>query len=213
MGALGKTLVQTFVSAGFNVALPVRGETPGTNMSGIAFSDKCDLTDEEQTKKFFFNVRENIGDVDILINAAGGYLGGKTIEEGGVADIEKMFRLNFLTAYLASSQVLRSMKERKFGRIINIAAKAGLYPSAGRGAYAVSKRAVITLTQVIAEETRGTGVTCNAIAPFILRTKENEDSMPGSDQSLWVTPQEIASIVMYLSSAEAGFINGAVIPA
>lgn len=88
---------------------------------------------------------------------------------------------------------------------------AGLNPSAGRGAYGISKAGVAVLTQIIADEVKGTGITANAIAPSIIATEANIRSSPGEDYSKWVQPSEIAELILYLCSDAARSVNGAVI--
>jgi NAD(P)-dependent dehydrogenase (short-subunit alcohol dehydrogenase family) len=89
---------------------------------------------------------------------------------------------------------------------------AALRPSAGRAPYAVSKGGVVTLTQTLAEELKGTGITANAIAPSIIKTQANSESMPDADSSRWVTPEEIAELMLALCSESGRSVNGACIP-
>jgi NAD(P)-dependent dehydrogenase (short-subunit alcohol dehydrogenase family) len=97
------------------------------------------------------------------------------------------------------------------GRIVNIAAMPALVPSTKRAAYAVSKRGVAALTELIAEETKATGITCNAIAPSIILTEANVRAMPGADAAKWVKPEEIAKLILFLCSSDARPISGNVI--
>ncbi len=122
-----------------------------------------------------------------------------------------MLTANLKTAFLMCSAVLPFMRDAKHGRIISIAAMAALAPAASRGAYAIAKRGVITLTETIAEEVKGTGITANAIAPSIIVTPANRASMPAADVSRWVTPEEIAAIVLFLCSDDARSVSGNVL--
>jgi NAD(P)-dependent dehydrogenase (short-subunit alcohol dehydrogenase family) len=79
-------------------------------------------------------------------------------------------------------------------------------------AYAVSKRAVITLTETQAEEMRGSGVTINAIVPSIIDTPANRAGMPTADTSRWPAPDQVARVVLFLASGDAALISGAAIP-
>jgi NAD(P)-dependent dehydrogenase (short-subunit alcohol dehydrogenase family) len=103
---------------------------------------------------------------------------------------------------------LPSMRDRGFGRIITIGAMPALKPTAKRGPYQVSKRAVITLTESIAEEVKGTGITANAIVPSTIITPENVESMPDADRSKWVSPEEIVALAAFLCTPEARSVNG-----
>jgi len=95
-----------------------------------------------------------------------------------------------------------------FGRIVNIAAMPALLPAPRRGAYTVSKAGIVTLTEVIHQEVKGSAITVNAIAPSILLTEANRASMPGADTSKWVPLSEVASLILYLCSDEARSVSG-----
>jgi NAD(P)-dependent dehydrogenase (short-subunit alcohol dehydrogenase family) len=122
-----------------------------------------------------------------------------------------MMDLNLKSAFLCTREALKIMSRKGSGRIVNISAMAGLNPSAGRGAYCISKASVATLTRITAEEVKGTGITVNALAPSIIVTEANVRSSPGEDYSKWVKPEEVAELILYLCSEPARSINGAVI--
>jgi NAD(P)-dependent dehydrogenase (short-subunit alcohol dehydrogenase family) len=149
--------------------------------------------------------------VGILVNCAGGYAGGEKIGEVSAATFEEMITANLRTAFLMSGAVLPLMRGAKRGRIISIAALAALSPAPSRGAYAIAKRGVVTLTETIAEEVKGSGITANAIAPGVILTPANCASIPSADTSRWVTPEEIAALVLFLCSEDARSVNGNVI--
>jgi NAD(P)-dependent dehydrogenase (short-subunit alcohol dehydrogenase family) len=100
------------------------------------------------------------------------------------------------------------MRERSFGRIITIGAMPALRPTAKRGPYQISKRALITLTETVAEEVKGSGITANCIIPSTILTQDNVESMPDADRSKWVTPEEIVALAAYLCTADARSVNG-----
>lgn len=217
-GTLGRICAERLFDESLNVAIPATSERSLIGISGKLkespgrfLGEIADLTNEEQVAAFVTHTVEKFGGVDYLVNCAGGYLGGSTIDEVSVDDWEGILRLNLRTAFLMCRAVLKLMKPRRFGRIVNIAASAALAPGVKRGPYAVSKRGVITLTETIAEETKGMGITANAIAPSIIVTDANKESMPDADYSKWVTPEEIANLVVYLLSDEAKSMSGNVI--
>lgn len=219
-GALGLHVSRRFLQEGARVALPVRpGSTPAQlpddlrKAGSAVFIGDADLEREDQVRAFVAKAAAALGPVDILINAAGGYTGGEPIGNVSADTLDRMLSLNLKTAFHACGAVLPSMRERNTGRIITIAAKTALVPAANRGPYAIAKRAVVTLTETIAEEVKGTGITANAIAPAIIVTPANLASMPGAATSGWVTPGELASLMVFLCSDEAKSINGATIRA
>ncbi|MBP1691857.1 MAG: 3-oxoacyl-[acyl-carrier-protein] reductase, partial [Bacteroidetes bacterium] len=75
-----------------------------------------------------------------------------------------------------------------------------------------SKRGILTLMEVLAEELKGTGVTANAVAPSVIDTPANRLSMPDADWKRWIRPEDMASIILYLCSPGAREINGATLP-
>lgn len=217
-GALGSECVKHLLELNLNVAIPYASEQSLSKASasvkhgsGNILTHKTDLSRENEVKGFVAAVIERFGSVEYLINTAGGYAGGTTIDQVTFDDWEGMIRKNAQTAFLICREVVREMLQKRFGRIVNIAAMPALTPSAGKGPYAISKRAVVTLTETIAEETRGRGITANAIAPSIILTEANRQSMPTADISKWVTPQEIAQLAIYLCSDEARSVSGNVV--
>jgi len=215
-GALGSVCAEHLSNVGLNIAIPYHSEKSLADIPKSVPKDrlltlKTDLTVENQVDTFITQVVKKFGSVDYLVNTAGGYAGGKTIDEVSLEEWDGIMKLNSLSAFLVCRGALRVMRKQNFGRIINIASMAALEPGAKKGPYTVSKRAVVTLTETIAEETKGTGVTANAIAPSIIVTDPNKKSMPKADFSKWVTPHEIAQLILYLCSDEAKSVSGNVI--
>ena len=214
-GALGRVCVGRLFDIGLNIGIPHTSEKSldripdrvSKNTSRL-LTAVANLTLEDQVGSFVDQVVQKFGSVEYLVNTAGGYLGGHTIDEVSGGDWEGIMALNMKTTFLMSRSVLKIMKRRSFGRIVNMAAMAALSSGAKKGAYAISKRGVITLTETIADETKGTGITANAIAPSIILTEANRQSMPSANYSSWVTPEEIADLVIYLCSDEAKSISG-----
>lgn len=217
-GALGRVCVEQLLEVNLKVAIPYRSEKPPSSTSATlpryasnVLAVQADLTEENQVTRFVSEAVRTFGSVDYLINTAGGYTGGSTIDQVTIEDWENIMRMNARTAFLICRGVLLEMGKRSFGRIVNIAAMPALSPGARKGPYAVSKRAVVTLTETIAEETKGKGITANAIAPSTILTESNRRSMPDADFSRWVTPLDIAHLALYLCSDEARSISGNVI--
>jgi NAD(P)-dependent dehydrogenase (short-subunit alcohol dehydrogenase family) len=172
---------------------------------------KADVTNEEEVKSAFKAALAKFGTIDFLVNIAGGYMGKTPISELQLKDWDFMMNLNLKSAFLCTREALNIMSARGTGRIVNISAMSGLNPSAGRGAYGISKAAVATLTKIAAQEVKGTGITVNAIAPSIIVTEANVRSSPGDDYSKWIKPEEIAELIIYLCSDAARSINGDII--
>jgi NAD(P)-dependent dehydrogenase (short-subunit alcohol dehydrogenase family) len=116
------------------------------------------------------------------------------------------------TAFLMARAAVPAMQQHGWGRIVNISSRVARTVPAGLGAYAVSKAAVITLTEVLAHETREHGITANAILPSVIDTPANRRDMAGADFDRWVKPEEIGNVIRFLASDESGIISGAAIP-
>jgi NAD(P)-dependent dehydrogenase (short-subunit alcohol dehydrogenase family) len=98
------------------------------------------------------------------------------------------------------------------GSLVNVAAKAALDRGAGAGAYAASKAAAVALMDSLAGDAKGTGVRVNSILPSIIDTAANREAMPKADFASWPKPEDIARVILFLSSDLARTIHGAAIP-
>ncbi len=125
---------------------------------------------------------------------------------------EFMINLNARSVFLVSRAVVPHMLRRQAGRIINIGSRAGLKGGANMAPYAVSKGAVIRLTESMAEELKDQGITANCIVPSVLDTSQNRTANPDADYSQWVTPEQVADVITFLASENARAVNGAIVP-
>jgi NAD(P)-dependent dehydrogenase (short-subunit alcohol dehydrogenase family) len=106
------------------------------------------------------------------------------------------------------------MIERNWGRIVSVSAK-NATPSGrrlGNIAYAISKGGIITLTEALAEELSKVEVNVNCVMPAIIDTSKNREKMPKADTSKWVKPEDIAEVILFLSSDFSKAVTGATIP-
>lgn len=151
-----------------------------------------------------------MGGLDGLVNIAGGFRWEK-IEHGGIATWDQLYGINLRTAVNAAQAAL-SLLSKEHGRIINIGAAAATKAATGMGAYAASKAGVAKLTEALADELKDQGVCVNAILPSIIDTPANRAEMPDADHSRWVTPEQVADLVVFLLSDRSSAITGALIP-
>jgi NAD(P)-dependent dehydrogenase (short-subunit alcohol dehydrogenase family) len=217
-GALGRVVSEAFYAEGASLAIthlhdkehvePLKALSADTQR--VMFI-KADVTNEQQVKSAFKAAAAKFGTIDFLVNIAGGYMGKTPIAQLQLKDWDFMINLNLKSAFLCTREALSIMSARGTGRIVNISAMSGLNPSAGRGAYGISKASVATLTKIAAQEVRGTGITVNAIAPSIIVTEANVRSSPDDDYSTWIKPEDIAELIVYLCSDAARSINGDII--
>jgi NAD(P)-dependent dehydrogenase (short-subunit alcohol dehydrogenase family) len=171
-----------------------------------------DATDPESVEQLVAGVVDHFGGLHVLLNTIGGWGGGKTVGDTPVEQWEWMLTLNLRSAFLISRAVLPHMLEAGWGRIVHTASKSAVAPRRKQAGYAVAKMGVVTLTEVIAAEVEGTGVTANVVLPSVIDTPDNRRAMSRADTSKWVPPQHIAATMRFLCSDAAATVNGARIP-
>jgi NAD(P)-dependent dehydrogenase (short-subunit alcohol dehydrogenase family) len=123
-----------------------------------------------------------------------------------------MMNLNGASVVNTARAVVPKMLAAKGGKIVSIAARAGLAGSANMGAYVASKSAVIRLTETMALELREHNINVNCIMPSIIDTAPNRADMPNADFSKWVSPAALADVIVFLASDAARAIHGAAVP-
>ena len=152
------------------------------------------------------------GRIDILAHLVGGFAGGPSIAETDDTTFQRMFELNVNSAFHIIRAVLPHMRKTGFGRIIAIGSRAAENPGPGVGAYSASKAALVSLVRTVALENKDSGITANVILPGTIDTPANRRAMPTADTGQWVQPAEIASLILWLTSAPAKDVTGAAIP-
>jgi NAD(P)-dependent dehydrogenase (short-subunit alcohol dehydrogenase family) len=171
-----------------------------------------DATNEEECRTFVDGITARHGHLDILVNAIGGYAGGKPMWETDTKTYQLMLTLNLRAGHNLAKAVVPAMLRQKSGAIVNIASKAAVDHAAGAGAYAASKAATLAMFDCLAQDVKGSGVRVNSVLPSIIDTESNRKAMPNADFSKWPKPEEIAQVILFLCSAEAKLIHGAAIP-
>ena len=213
-------------------ATKVEGELRGLGGKSKAF--QVDVTKSEEVQRLVEGVIGHFGRIDVLVNAAG-VIGAPGFEDTTYSreeDWDRTFDVNVKGTVLASDAVAVHMKQRRSGKIVNIASHAGRSGSPGGGAYGASKAAVIHLTQSFALELAPHNVNVNAVCPGTIwtpmweriaeRTKRNDPSKQGFtgreifDQAIQErcplgreqTPEDIGKAVAFLASDDAMNITG-----
>jgi NAD(P)-dependent dehydrogenase (short-subunit alcohol dehydrogenase family) len=209
-GALGKVVAEAALARGARVGGVdyAASQIPATE-NRIELGD-IDLSDAAQAKKAIDAVASHFGRLDALINIAGGFA-FEAVAEGDPKTWQRMYALNVLTALNASRAALSHLAASSSGRIVNVGAMGALQAGAGMGAYAASKAGVHRLTEALAAEWKGK-IAVNAVLPSIIDTPANRASMPKADFGKWVTPQELANVILFLVSDAASAITGALLP-
>ncbi len=210
LGALGKVVAEIAQSRGARIASIDHAPSQNSATPESIEIGGVDLSDAAQAKTAVETAAKHFGRVDALVNIAGGFA-FETIGDGDIRTWQRMYALNVLTALNTSRAALPHLAASSAGRIVNIGAMGALQAGSGMGAYAASKAGVHRLTEALAGEWKGK-VTVNAVLPSIIDTKANRADMPKADFSKWVTPKELAEVILFLASDAASGITGALIP-
>ncbi len=218
-GGLGRAVSLAFLEEGANVVATFRKVEEFEALSDAAGESASrldgralDVTQEPAVRGWIADVRARHGRVDALVNTVGGYAGGTKLWEGDAGVLERMLDLNLRSGWVLSRAVVPVMLAQGHGAIVNVASKAAFEHGAGNAAYAASKAAAVAMLDSLAEELRGTGVRANSIVPSIIDTEANRRAMPKANFAKWPKPEEIARVVLYLCSEDAGVVHGAAIP-
>jgi NAD(P)-dependent dehydrogenase (short-subunit alcohol dehydrogenase family) len=209
-GALGRVVAETALARGARVAGVdhAASQIPATSdrmeLGGV------DLSDPAAAKNAIDAVAAHFGRCDALINIAGGFA-FETVAEGEATTWQRMYALNVLTALNASRAAIPHLVASGAGRIVNVGAMGALQAGSGMGAYAASKAGVHRLTEALAAEHKGK-ITVNAVLPSTIDTAANRASMPNADFAKWVTPEELANVILFLVSDAASAVTGALLP-
>jgi NAD(P)-dependent dehydrogenase (short-subunit alcohol dehydrogenase family) len=209
-GALGKVVAETALMRGARVAGIDHAASQVPATANRLELGSVDLTDAAQAKKAIDAAVAHFGGCDALINIAGGFA-FETVAEGDPKTWQRMYALNVLTALNASQSAIPHLAASRSGRIVNVGAMGALQAGAGMGAYAASKAGVHRLTEALAAEWKGK-ITVNAVLPSTIDTAANRASMPKADFGKWVTPEELANVILFLASDAASAVTGALIP-
>jgi 3-oxoacyl-[acyl-carrier protein] reductase len=218
-GLAGKTAVVTGTAHGIGAAIAEALQDEGAAVHGIDKAD-VDLTSAGAVREFF----AGLGGVDVLVNNAGGVCGqvGQPLEEVTDDDWQDVLAANLTSTFLCTRAVVPLMKQRRWGRIINISSAAGRSVSkTGIQAYTSAKAGQIGFTRQMAHELGPFGITVNCIAPGFIRsnpTTERQWESYGEDGQRQLVegiamrrlgkPADIANGVRFFAALESSWVTG-----
>jgi len=204
---IGYELVALFANEGHNVLALSRNDVP---VSGMGISNchcfPCDITSASDVQRVSEFVKTEWKHVDILINNSG-YLVNKPFGKLSHEDFRQSYEVNVFGAISMTKAVLPFMNSD--GHVVNISSMGGVQGSAkfpGLAAYSSSKGAIITLTEVLAEEYKEKGPSFNALALGAVQTEMLEEAFPGYKAP--VTAQEMAKYIMDFALKGHKYYNG-----
>jgi NAD(P)-dependent dehydrogenase (short-subunit alcohol dehydrogenase family) len=207
-GALGAGVAAAFAAAGA-VVTGADKVVPGEarRLAGVRY-DAVDVLDDDAVGALL-----GAGPAPwAVLNTVGGYAPARPLADLDRDELTGQIELNLVSAALITRHALRVMQPAGEGRIVHTASRAGIVTAGTGFAYSVSKRAVLHLVSMAAEEVSGTGVTVNCVVPSIIDTPANRAAMPSADHDAWPKIKDIAQTYLYLALPESGLVNGAALP-
>lgn len=211
---IGLATARSLAAQGHRVAVTSRsGQVDGL------FTVKCDVTSSEDVEAAFATVEEAHGPVEILVSNAGitdDQLLLRMTEESFTSVLDT----NLTAAYRVTKRASRSMLRARYGRLLFVSSVVGLSGGAGQASYAASKAGLVGFSRSLARELGGRGITSNVVAPGFVDTDMTADLSEARKEQVLAsiplgrtaTAEEIAAVMTFLASDEAGYVNGAVVP-
>jgi len=212
---IGRAIAEGFVAQGHRVAVTVRsGEGPAGTLSVIA-----DVTDSASLDSAFAEVEEKLGPVEILV-ANAGITRDMLLLRMTDEDFEEVLNTNLTGAFRVVRRATKGMVKARYGRIILISSVVGLLGSAGQVNYSAAKSGLVGMARSITRELGSRGITANVVSPGFIETdltavlseEQQEQYRKNIPAGRFATTDEVARVVTWLASDDAGYISGAVIP-
>lgn len=210
-GALGTAVVGCLLDRGAVVHIPCFSDEelrrfPYKQHAGVRLHEGLDLTREADARRLF----EATTSLYASVHVAGGFAMGP-IASTSLDSWSHLMQMNATTCFLCCREAVKAMQGRE-GRIVNVAARPVLVPTANMTAYSASKAAVAALTLSLAEELADSAIWVNAVVPSIIDTEANRVAIPGADHGAWPKPEEIADTIAFLASPRNTVTRGALVP-
>ena len=212
---IGLGIAQGFAAQGMNVMLngfgdadeieAIRRTLEGDHKIKALYSG-ADMTKPDQIRAMVSTAQESFGQVDVIVNNAGIQFVSK-IEQFPEEKWDAIIAINMSSAFHTIKAVMPGMKERKFGRVINIASAHGLVASPFKSAYVTAKHGIVGLTKTVAMEGAEFGVTANAICPGYVKTPLVEKQIPDTARERGITEQEVIRDVMLAPQPTKKFVE------
>jgi len=179
---------------------------------------KADISSEDEVKDMFSSIKEKHSKIDVLVNNAG-LMRNSLLALTSTELFDHTIDVNLKGTFLCTRYASNMMRKQRSGRIINISSIVGLQGCEGQAVYSASKAAVIGFTRSVAKELGRYGITVNAIAPGLIETDLIKDIKPDIREKMLSnislgrigTSEDVAKVVLFLSSDLASYVSGSVI--
>ena len=212
---IGFSIAKEYLALGYRVAVSVRaGQGPEGCLTVLA-----DVTDPDSLDRAIAEVETKLGPIEILV-ANAGITKDTLLMRMSDEEFESVIDTNLNGVFRVIKRASKSMIKAKFGRIVLIGSVVGLLGSAGQVNYSASKSALVGLARSITRELGGRGITANVVAPGFINTDMTAE-LPEAQQleykksiplGRFASAEEVAKVVTWLTSDDASYISGAVIP-
>jgi 3-oxoacyl-[acyl-carrier protein] reductase len=216
---IGAAIARRFVQQGVQVAIcdidSENGQNLVTEMGAAARFYKLDITVETEVNTVVDNIFKEFGRIDILVNNAG-VTKDTLLIRMTKEDWERVLQVNLTGTFSMTKAVARHMIKQRHGRIVNIASVIGIIGNFGQANYAASKAGIIAFTKSCAKELARRNIMVNAIAPGFIKTRMTE-VIPEEIKENYLKliplgrfgePEDVADLVMFLSSDGASYLTG-----
>ena len=212
---IGRAIAERFVAAGDRVATIYRsGDLPEGVFGAIG-----DMTDTASVDAAFTAIEAELGPIEVLV-ANAGITKDQLLMRMSDEEFEQVIDVNLTGTFRCVRRASKGMIRLRKGRIILISSVVGLYGGAGQVNYSASKSALVGMARSLTRELGGRNITANVVAPGFIDTAMTAE-LPEERQKAYkaaipagrfAQPDEVAGVVAFLASPDAGYINGAVIP-